>query len=140
MKYDDASWHYGGDFPSDLPPAAGGTHIAIFLTWCLLNGMAGDLHLEWSVDDMKKLQQREITPGQFLFGACDEKFTNEDLSKLGNDFAAAYFDYDKGNYLKDYFGSFPNTESLYHVPDTWETYDVIAPIILKRFEAFQSSS
>ena len=23
MKYDDASWHYGGDFPADLPQEAG---------------------------------------------------------------------------------------------------------------------
>lgn len=26
MKYDDASWHYGGEFPDDLPPTAGATH------------------------------------------------------------------------------------------------------------------
>jgi hypothetical protein len=33
MKYDDASWHYGGDFPADLPREAGSTHIAMFLAW-----------------------------------------------------------------------------------------------------------
>ncbi|WP_265102660.1 hypothetical protein [Acinetobacter sp. 'aerobic (ED)'] len=36
MKYDDASWHYGGDFPADLPQEAGATHIGMFLTWMLL--------------------------------------------------------------------------------------------------------
>ncbi|MDY0918936.1 hypothetical protein [Pseudomonas viridiflava] len=27
MKYDDASWHYTGDFPADQPKEQGGTHI-----------------------------------------------------------------------------------------------------------------
>ncbi|RML48695.1 DUF7832 domain-containing protein [Pseudomonas avellanae] len=31
MKYDDASWHYNGNFPSDLPDTAGATHIGMFL-------------------------------------------------------------------------------------------------------------
>ena len=31
MKYDDASWHYGGDFPADLPQAAGATHIVMVI-------------------------------------------------------------------------------------------------------------
>ena len=30
-KYDDASWHYGGDFPKDLPIEAGATHTGMFL-------------------------------------------------------------------------------------------------------------
>ena len=33
MKYDDASWHYEGAYPADLPPEAGATHIGMFLAW-----------------------------------------------------------------------------------------------------------
>src|SRR6266404_3538306 len=36
MKYDDASWHYGGDFPEDLPREAGATHTGMFVAWALL--------------------------------------------------------------------------------------------------------
>lgn len=39
MKYDDASWHVGGDFPKELPPEAGATHIGMFAAWCMLNGL-----------------------------------------------------------------------------------------------------
>ncbi|WP_441328174.1 DUF7832 domain-containing protein [Mesorhizobium album] len=35
MKYDDASWHSGGNFPRELPPEAGATHIAMFVAWPL---------------------------------------------------------------------------------------------------------
>jgi hypothetical protein len=38
MKYDDASWHHGGDFPAGQPQEHGGTHIALFLRWCFVKG------------------------------------------------------------------------------------------------------
>jgi len=44
MKYDDASWHYGGDFPIGSPEEYGGTHIALFMKWCFVKGWAGDIH------------------------------------------------------------------------------------------------
>jgi hypothetical protein len=30
MKYDDASWHAGEDFPKDVPEDAGATHTGMF--------------------------------------------------------------------------------------------------------------
>jgi hypothetical protein len=36
-KYDDASWHYGGDYPEDLPNENVATHIGMFLQWCIEN-------------------------------------------------------------------------------------------------------
>jgi hypothetical protein len=47
MKYDDSSWHYGGDvFPEDLPPEAGGTHIGMFLAWAIMNYLESEMHSE----------------------------------------------------------------------------------------------
>ncbi|WP_047336431.1 hypothetical protein [Pseudomonas protegens] len=42
MKYDEASWHYGGDFPADLPASAGAPHIGLFLAWMPIEGFAGE--------------------------------------------------------------------------------------------------
>lgn len=102
MKYDDASWHYGGSFPSDLPNEAGGTHIGMFVAWCLLNGLAGEIHTDELPEMLEKLRNREVTPGAWFLGACDEKFTDEDLSEEGNAFAKSYFDFDAGRYIGDY--------------------------------------
>jgi hypothetical protein len=44
MAYDRADAHYGGNFPSDLPPEAGATHIGMFLAWVILNGLEGEFH------------------------------------------------------------------------------------------------
>ncbi len=143
MKYDDASWHYEGDFPADLPPEAGATHIAMFVAWALLHGLSGELHAEDFPETLAQLRQRTISPGQFLIQACDEKFTDKDLSDEGNAFAEHYFGLPgkSGAYLDDYDVTVgQNGRSLYHVPDTWEIYDRLAPIIQKRFEQWRANA
>ncbi|MEH6678462.1 DUF7832 domain-containing protein [Phenylobacterium sp.] len=140
MKYDDASWHYGGDFPAHLPREAAATHIAMFVAWCALNGMAGELHTSDSAELLASLKARDITPTQWFIAACDEKFTDEDLTEEGNAFAAAYYGAG-GNlasapnaYLSDYEKGFPEAVSLYEVSDTWQSFDRIAPKIARRLK------
>ena len=146
MKYDDASWHYGGNFPKGLPNSAGATHIAMFVAWAMLNGLAGELHTDEFPDDLAKLRHREVTPGGWFLNACDGKLTDEDLSEEGNRFAASYYADQSGlltspgSYLADYEagllprqGPFGGSASLYHVPDSWETYAIIDPVIKARY-------
>jgi len=139
MKYDDASWHYGGDFPKDLPPEAGGTHIGMFVAWAMLSGLAGQIHTEDFPDSLTKLQSRDLTPGAWFLDACDEKFTDEDLNEEGNEFARHYYADDEGlkstnpSFLADYEAAFVQGPGLYRIPDTWATYDKIAPTISRRF-------
>ena len=138
MKYDDASWHYGGDFPKDLPPEAGATHIGMFVSWCVLNGLGGEIHFEEPAPLLPQLQSRSITPGDYFIKACDEKFTDEDLSAEGNAFAAAYFDLQTGDYLGDYERILAeHTPSVYHVPDNWDSFDRLAPAIHERYLAWK---
>jgi hypothetical protein len=141
MKYDDASWHYGGDFPEDLPDEAGATHTGMFVAWALLSGLAGELHTAEAPEALQALQRREITPGAFFLEFCDGKFTDEDLNDLGNAFARDYFDLQSGQYIGDYSdilsaGTLP---TLYHVPDSWETYEAIKPALDARFTAWRTS-
>ena len=140
MKYDDASWHYGGDFPEELSPENGATHIGMFLAWCLLNDMAGELHIDDSQDSLTKLRNREISGRDFLISECDEKFTDEDLNDLGNEFCQFYFDHESGEYLKDYEAVFgEGIPSLYYVNDTWENYDKLKVIIDEKFSQWKKS-
>ncbi|PYJ08811.1 MAG: hypothetical protein DME25_00470 [Verrucomicrobia bacterium] len=141
MKYDDASWHYGGDFPKELPPEAGATHIAMFVSWCVLNGLGGEMHFEEPAPLLPKLRERSITPGDYFIKACDEKFVDEDLTDEGNAFATAYYDLEKGDYIRDYeriLGQ--GAASLYHVEDTWQNFDKLAPVIHERYVAWKKKS
>ena len=70
MKYDDASWHSGGDFPEGSPQEYGATHIALIMKWCFLKGWAGEIHTgdEASTHDFKK-----VISGEFFNGRCNNE-------------------------------------------------------------------
>jgi hypothetical protein len=138
MKYDDASWHYGGKFPKDLPIEAGATHTGMFVAWALLSGLAGDIHIEDFPEDIPRLKSRAITPGAFFLESCDGKFTDEDLNDEGNAFAQAYFDFDTGKYLADYEAALgAGLPELYYVKDTWENFDLLKPVLDTQFKAWK---
>jgi hypothetical protein len=140
MKYDDASWHYDGDFPSSLPIEAGATHIGMFVAWGMLNGFAGELHTGEFPDELDALKSRKTSPGQFVINACDEKFTDEEFNDEGNAFALAYFgeNVGMGQYIVDYEETLGNgLPTLYHIKDSWENYDKLAPLIDQRFNEWK---
>ncbi len=139
MKYDDTTWHSGGNFPPDLPPEAGATHTGMFLAWALLSGLAGNLHIQDFPQNIPLLQSREVSPGAFFLSACNGKFVSEDLNKEGNAFAAIYFDLQRGAYIHDYekilAKGLPNA---YYVRDTWESFDKLKPYLDKRLNQFRT--
>ncbi|MBP7340185.1 hypothetical protein [Niveispirillum sp.] len=146
MTYDNASWHYEGNFPADLPENAGATHIALFLSWAVLNGLAGDLHIQEFTADLAQLRGRAVTPGEWFLSVCDGKLVDEDLNEEGNRFTHAYYAGDdglhtgEGYYLSDYVDAFPDAETAYHVPDTWASFDTLAPILARRLAAWRKKS
>ena len=141
MKYDDASWHAGGNFPDDLPPEAGVTHIGLFASWCMLNGLSGDLHLVEFSDDLQRLRQRQVTPGTWFAAVCDGKFVDEDLNNEGNGFAEYYYGDTEPNYFSDLESAIGDRlPTPYHLPDTWDVYDQLAPLLRFRFDTWKQSS
>ncbi len=138
VKYDDASWHYGGNFPKDLPDEAGATHTGMFVAWALLSGLAGEIHTVEFPQDLEKLRSRSVTPGQFFLDACDGKFTDEDLNDEGNSFAESYFDFDRGSYLTDYQRVLADgLPSTYHVEDNWGNFDKLRPVLDGRLQEWR---
>lgn len=134
MKYDDVSWHTGAEeYPKDLPQKAAATHTGMFLVWALLAGLGGELHTKEMPEEIARLRSRSVTPGEFFFGPCDGKFTDEDLNEEGNAFALAYFDLDKGSYLRDYDALLcAGCTTAYEVADTWANFDRLKPRLDRR--------
>jgi hypothetical protein len=147
-KYDDASWHYEGDYPKNLPNESAATHIGMFLAWCINNDFISDELKEDATEEIKRVKSREMTGGEFLIKACDEKFLDDELNEIGNKFTKDYYENDKskfakkfGNYGSDFCDVFNKKaekegfeyESLYHVEDTWQNYDLLAQKINERF-------
>jgi hypothetical protein len=142
VKYDDAGWHYGGSFPAELPPEAGATHIGMFAAWAMLNDLASEEALSEYGDLLEALKSRKMTPGQWFIQVFDEKFVSDDLSGEGNEFAAFYYGVPQPGpeplYLLDYQRLHSRATTLYHVEDSWQTYDKVAPVIEKRFKSWRA--
>ena len=129
MKYDDASWHYGGDFPEGQPDEHGGTHIGLFLKWCFAQGWAGALHTTDAPADVAEVVQGTMTGTDFLFRHCDGKFTDEDLTDEGNSFAAQYYG-NEGLYLDDYAEQFGSL--MYVAPESAHDYEKFSRMLESR--------
>lgn len=141
-KFDDASWHYGEGLPEGYEENALGVHIGVFAIWCALNGLAGDT-LKRKVSGIKKMyESRSNSPGQWCIDKMDGQLTNDALSDDGNAFAYDYYDLAKGEYRRDYFEAAGDDDNDYafSVPDSWETYDKVAPIIARRYEEWRSKT
>jgi len=135
MKYDDASWHYGGKFPKGLPKRNGGTHIGMFVAWMIEHGLMSEEHELEARAELARVRARKMTGTDFLFVVCDEKLTDDDFSPEGNRFALAYFE---GAYTDDYLRTFKVKDdgSVYTVADTWASYERLRPAIDRAYAAF----
>ncbi len=139
--YDKAKWHYGADnFPQELPPEHGYIHTGMFVGWCIERHLLSPEFLEDFPDFTVPFESRTKT-GPEMFQLMDGTLTNEDLSDEGNAFAQAYFDFERGIYLRDYeellCGGLP---TMYHVSDSWENYGVLRARIDVRFAEWKNGA
>jgi len=151
-KYDDASWHYDGDFPADLPKENGATHIGMYLTWCIDNNLLAEELEDDCAEEIQQVKNRTLTGAAFLLHCCDGKFTTDDLNDIGNAFTQDYYNDDTAfaqefnDYFYDYAQLFDvaitadylDQDSLYRVANTWSHYNRIQEVITQRFIAWQS--
>jgi hypothetical protein len=137
---DRADWHYGaGDnYPAELPPENGGTHIGMYLAWIVLRNLGSEELVELGAETYPKVQKREATGRDLLFTELDEKFFDRLLNPEGKAFTDAYYETDE--YVNDYAnvlgGDLP---TLYHVEDSWDNFDKLAPVLDERLATWRAS-
>jgi hypothetical protein len=134
---DRADWHYGGNYPSELPPENGGTHIGMYIAWIMLRDLASKELIQLADDTYTWVLNREVTGRTLLLTKLDEKFFDQLLTPEGREFTRSY--YETNGYANDYDrvlgGDLP---TLYHVADTWENFDKLAPILDERLAAWRT--
>ncbi len=138
MAVDKAKWHYEAEnYPDELDEDCAATHIGMFLAWAVLHGLVGDELREDSNEAIDALCSRRITGREFLIDECDGCLGEGDLNDEGKGFAASYYTSEaptEERYLLDYSECLAeNVESIYHVEDSWENYDRLAPVIDRAF-------
>lgn len=141
MAYDRADFDYStADQP--LPKGHAATHIGMFLAWTIQTGLLNDRHLQLSSALVGQVRNRQITGRQFFDAACQEKFAEKDLNVEGNNFAEYYYRNtagERGLYFEDYKKTLAKgLPSFWHVADTWENYDRLAPVLTRRYEQWKN--
>lgn len=140
MKYDDAEFFFLNFETDTLPNSAGATHIGMFMAWMILHEMVSDAHRQDDADSIAQIKSRQITGAQFVIELMDGKLFDDDLSALGNEFAAAYYDTD---YLRDYMQAMgvndDTADDFCRVDDTWANFAKIARVLDLRFDAFKKA-
>lgn len=135
--FDKAKWHSDGEFPKGIPATQAFVHTGIYLGWVIDNGLTS---AEFAADLQQEIQRfkaRQLT-GPGVYRAVDGVFSADMLSENGAAFTRHYFDFKKGKFLRDYEAMWVDRfPSAYHVPDTWESYDAIKPVIDRRYQAWR---
>lgn len=150
--YDDVDWHEDA-LPDGAGPQAAATHVGVFLAWAVLHDLASDALLDGAAAEVAALRERGTT-GARLVLARGGRLDGDDLTAVGDAFARAYYAGDDpddtgdetddgagGLYLEDWVDAVVPTgddpADVYRVPDTWETYDLVAPLVDARFAQWE---
>ncbi len=141
MKYDDAEYCFLNFETDRLPNEAGGTHMGMYLAWAASKGL-----LDWDFDEevLAPLLAREVTGSQLFFDRCDGKLTDDDFNDVGNAFTASYYEaHFVADYARVFADQIPNggetTDDFCSVPDTWDNYDRLAPVLDERFAKWRQA-
>ena len=73
MAIDKADWHSGGEFPANLPPENGGTHIGMFVAWAILHNLQGQFHDVESPTELAAVRNR-TEPGASDSYRCRDRY------------------------------------------------------------------
>jgi hypothetical protein len=135
--YDRLKWHVEAEsFPGSQPPEQGFVHIGMYLTWLVLHDLYDPEGLpRKSVEEIKLRHATGCSLQKRLGG----NLARERFSLEGTRFADFYYRAEQG-YLHDFHETFGTAADEYAVPDSWETYAQIEPVIDRRYADWKSKS
>jgi len=149
--------------PTDAPADAELVGMALLVAWAADRFGLPDKHAKTELG--RQLAARAITPRAFLVKACDKTLTSLDVAGELGDFLYGYvhrtFLDDEGDrdaadkaitkllrlkrsderaYTDDFLGTFSKVlESPFHVPDSWDAVDRIAPVLDARYADYKAT-
>jgi hypothetical protein len=139
LEYDDWHWHTEGAFPPDREPEAGYVHIAAFMAWLADHDM---LDRQWmaaaDVNGAALAIAARSGPISAFRDATGGRFSSEMLTPEGQAFTGAYYAPEYG-YARDWRRVFGRRADVYDVPDEWQSYDRVAPLIERRYAEWKAA-
>jgi len=130
VKYDDASWHYGGSFPEGMSEEQGFIHIGMYLGWLIDHNLLSKEFREEFQSEIVGFKDKMIS-GVDIIKMMDGKLVSGDLNMEGNAFSQSYYE----KYLEDFsmLTDSARMSSDYSVKDSWDNYKIIKNMIDRKY-------
>lgn len=135
VKYDALEWHVGGDYPQDLGPEGGRTHMGLYLAWLVSRHLLSDELVAQFPNEVRQCHDHMIKGSQLLQMCCGDELLGEHMTPQGRAFSDFYYDQ---FYLDDYVETLDSAAlpSIYHVPDDWDSYQALRSVLEERYAAW----
>ena len=136
--YDKAKFHHDSIAQYGLADEHAYNHTTYFLSWLIKRHLISDF-FESESDNLVKEFRAGLTTINKVYEYWDCCLVSDMLNDEGNAFAMAYFDFAKGEYLKDYQKHLQkDLPSEFHVPYTVDNERVIHAIIDQRYQQWKN--
>ena len=135
--FDKAKYHFESVEGEGLPMEQAYVHTGMYFGWLLEHGFCNKEFYPASV--VQDFKSRRIT-GPELFEQDDGVLMSELLTEEGDAFSRAYFDFESGQYIKDYEELVTGEGAeIFSGKDTWENYEKISARIEERFAQWKAA-
>jgi hypothetical protein len=134
--YDKSDYHLETTQGYGLDDSHASHHTLFFFRWVVDTGLMSEEFIsEAEPLEEYKTGKRSILSLYEWWDCC---LVDDMLSDEGNSFAQHYFDFDKGQYLKDYMGALQGSlPSEFHIEFTEENYSTMRAIIDRRYQEWK---
>lgn len=136
MKYDDAKYHYQGNYPPGLAKENAAIHMGMLMAWAIKRDLVSDFHKNEHPRQLEQVKDNPESGRDFVMNVCDGRITDEDFNEVGNTFLKGYYDQ---SYLKDYFSVVDpedTAETAYSIENSNSNYIEIGKLLDKKFDAW----
>ena len=135
--YDKAKYHSASIEQAGLPEEHACNHTVVFLRWLLEHDLMSQEFVRESDKILKEFRAGKATIYK-VYEYWDCCLVDDMLSEEGNAFAMHYFDFDKGQYIRDYIdtlqGSLP---SEFYITFSEDNYQTMRRIMDSRYEEWK---
>lgn len=137
--FDKAKYHLEEVQSIGLPDKQAFVHSGFYYTWIIKNRLFDEGYLEDYEEKLEEIKDKLVTPSQLFLEDEDGVLISEIFNKIGYNFSLFYFDFKKGDFLKDYEFVLCDLEEIgiYSVTDSWQNFKILETVIDKRFKEWK---
>ncbi|MCD2451074.1 hypothetical protein GO003_011780 [Methylicorpusculum oleiharenae] len=132
MSYDQGYWHTDSCFANNLDEQYAGTHIAVYIKWCIEKGFLSKDLLVSDADALASIRDGQMSMSEYFEKYLDWKFGEWNLNEEGNAFTKYYYD----RYLEEVSFEVP---SAVLGPESNVDFPKLYALLDERLRQFQDS-